>query len=110
MGHLDFFKNGWTATKVGDKITFTVDASNIAIQYKKTIHKPAPVAKVTIDGDSSKAMILDGNFEETWGDCLYLQPVLNHGENKQHTVEIEIIKADKNIQTPFYLLSVITAK
>lgn len=110
MGHLDFFKNGWTASHVGDKITFTVDASNIAIQYKKTIHKPAPIAKVTIDGDTANSIILDGNFEETWGDCLYLQPILNHGINKQHTVEIEIIKADKNIQTPFYLLSVITAK
>lgn len=108
-GHLDFFKNGWTASKVGDKIHFDVTGSNIAIQYRKTIHKPAPVARAVIDGDEMNAVILDGNFAETWGDCLYLEPVLNHGENKHHTVDIEIISSDENIQTPFYLLSLIVS-
>ena len=52
--------------------------------------------------------ILDGNFEENWGDCLYLEPVLHHGENKMHTVEIEIINDETEDATPFYLLSLIT--
>ena len=52
--------------------------------------------------------ILDGNFEENWGDCLYLEPVLHHGENKTHTVEIEIINDETEDATPFYLLSLIT--
>ncbi|WP_099205252.1 SGNH/GDSL hydrolase family protein [Scatolibacter rhodanostii] len=106
-GYRDFFKNGWTGSKVGDKIAFEVECSCLAVQYRKTIWKPSPVAKLVIDGDETTAVILDGNFEETWGNCLYLQSVLHHEERKHHTIEIEIIEATEEDKAPFYLLSML---
>lgn len=108
-GHLDFFKNGWIGKKEGDSITFMVEGSCIAIQYRKTIKKPAPIAKVILDGDEENAIILDSNFAEDWGDCLYLEPILHHGERKKHTVSIQIITSTNEDQSPFYLLSIIGA-
>ena len=40
-GHLDHFKNGWIGRKPGEKIIFEIAASCIAVQYRKTIRKPA---------------------------------------------------------------------
>lgn len=110
QGHLDCFKNGWIGKKNGDKITFEVEASCIAVQYRKTIKRPAQKAVLVLDGDAEHAVLLDGNFEENWGDCLYLQPVLHHGIQKKHTVEITITDQDATqVKTPFYLLSLIVA-
>ena len=86
-----------------------VEGSCIAIQYRKTIKKPAPIAKVILDGDEENATILDSNFVEDWGDCLYLEPILHHGERKKHTVSIQIITSTNEDQSPFYLLSIIGA-
>lgn len=94
-GMLDHFKNGWIGKKAGDSITFTLEASNIAVQYRKTIDRPALRAKLVFDGDVDKAMILDGNFEEDWGDCLWIEPILHHGEKKVHTVEITILEDEE---------------
>lgn len=95
-GMLDHFKNGWIGKKAGDGITFTLEASNIAVQYRKTIDRPALRAKLVLDGDVENAVILDGNFEEDWGDCLWLEPILHHGEKKMHTVEITILEDEEN--------------
>lgn len=94
-GILDHFKNGWIGKKAGDSITFTLEASNIAVQYRKTIDRPALRAKLVFDGDVDNAMILDGNFEEDWGDCLWIEPILHHGEKKVHTVEITILEDEE---------------
>ena len=102
----DVFKNGWTASCIGDCITFEVTGTMIAIQYRRTINKPAPVAEVMIDGEV--VLTLDANFNETWGDCLSLQDVLIAGEDTLHTVTVRIIKAE-NIKSDFYLASIITA-
>ena len=108
-GHLDFFKNGWIARKAGDKILFEVEGSCIAVQYRKTITKPALRARLILDGRIEHARILDGNFEEDWGDCLYLESILHHGERKKHTVEIEVMEDEIKVAEPFYLLSLIIA-
>lgn len=108
-GHLDFFKNGWIGEKAGDRLWLEVEASCIAVQYRKTVDRPAFCARLVLDGDVENARILDGNFEEDWGDCLYLEPVLHHGERKRHTVEIEIVKDGQGRKKPFYLLSFIVA-
>lgn len=108
-GHLDFFKNGWIGRKPGDKIVFELEAACIAVQYRKTIARPALRARLVLDGDGEHAMVLDGNFEEDWGDCLYLEPVLHHGENKKHVIEIEIMGNETKEAAPFYLLSLIVA-
>lgn len=108
-GHLDFFKNGWFAQKAGDKITFEVEAANIAVQYRKTIHKPAVKANLVLDGDTEHPVLLDSNFEEDWGDCLYIDTILHHGEKKKHTIEITVPDDEAANETPFYLLSLIIA-
>ena len=94
-GMLDHFKNGWIGKKAGDSITFTLEASNIAVQYRKTIDRPALRAKLVFDGNMENAVILDGNFEEDWGDCLWLEPILHHGKMKVHTVEITILEDEE---------------
>ncbi len=106
-GHLDTFKNGWMGKKAGDRIIFYVDASCIAVQYRKTIQRPAVSARLILDGKQEEAVLLDGNFEESWGDCLYLLPVLHHGERGEHRVEIEVTETAKRGETPFYLLGLI---
>lgn len=108
-GHLDHWKNGWLGQRPGDKITFTVDASCIAVQYRKTIRRPALRAQLVLDGDTAHPVLLDGNFDEDWGDCLYLQPILHHGEQKTHTVEITILPTEDEAPTEFYLMALITA-
>ncbi|MDE6905657.1 MAG: SGNH/GDSL hydrolase family protein [Lachnospiraceae bacterium] len=108
QGITDIFKNGFYSAKVGDVMKCRVPGSEIAIQYRKSVAHPAPVAELILDGDEGHKVILDGNFSEDWGDCLYLQPVMVHGESRVHTVEIRIAEArDKNI--PFYLNSIIAA-
>ena len=108
-GHLDHWKNGWVGAKPGDKITFTVTASCIAVQYRKTIRRPALRAQLILDGDTVHPILLDANFEENWGDCLYLQSILHHGEQKAHTVELTILPSAEENPTEFYLLALIAS-
>lgn len=103
----DVFRNGWTGDKKGSRISLKVEASFISIQYKKYAKHPAPIAKITIDGDRDNSVILDGNFDEDWGDCLYLQDIMIAGEAGLHTVDIEIIEEASGVN--FYLASIITA-
>lgn len=105
---LDLYKNGWTAQKKGQKITFTLECSGISIQYLKSIHQPRPIANAILDGDMDHPICLDANFEETWGDCLYLQTILHGGERKSHTLEIEIVQDNPKQAGEFYLVSIIT--
>lgn len=103
----DCFKKGWRAAKTGDSIKFEVEGSCIALQFRKTIKLPAPVAEAVIDGCRDKAVVLDANFDETWGDKLELYTLLEHGENRKHTVEITITKSQPEDASDFYLVSVI---
>lgn len=107
-GMLDIFKNGWTAAHTNDKISFEIECSCLAVQYRKSVQQPVPKAKAVIDGDEEHAVILDGNFTEDWGDCLYLEPLLHHAEKKVHRIEITITDA-KDIVRPFYLVSLIVS-
>lgn len=110
-GHLDHFKNGWIGRKPGDSIRFEIEASCIAVQYRKTIQKPALRAQLILDADEQHPVLLDGNFEENWGDCLYLETVLHHGKKALHTVDICILSNDIQAAdaAPFYLMALITA-
>lgn len=107
-GMLDIFKNGWTAAHTNDKISFEIECSCLAVQYHKSVQQPVPKAKAVIDGDEAHAVILDGNFTEDWGDCLYLEPLLHHAEKKVHRIEITVTDA-KDIVRPFYLVSLIVS-
>lgn len=103
----DIFKNGWTATQKGAKLTFKVEGSCIGVQYRRTIQLPAPVAVAKVDGEVKA--VLDGNFDETWGDKLCLDTLLDHGTAGEHTVEIEITETHPDDQLPMYIVSVIAS-
>ena len=106
----DCFKNGWEASNEGDSISFDVEGNSIAVQYRRTIDLPAPIARLVIDGDEEKAVILDGNFDETWGDKLVLLTVMEHDSKKKHKVVVTIIKTHEKDIKPFYLASVIGSR
>lgn len=108
-GHLDLFKNGWIGSRAGDRIVFEEEASCIGVQFRQSVTRPALRAKVVLDGDENQARILDGNFEEDWGDCAQLIPVLHHGKKMKHRIEIEILDDQLEEAVPFYLMSLILA-
>lgn len=101
------FRKGYVAHETGSKIVFELEAACIAVQYRKSVKKPAPVARLTIDGDKESSVLMDANFAEDWGDCLYIETVYEAAECKKHTVEIEIVQGTKADEVPFYLVSVI---
>ncbi|MCM1223816.1 MAG: SGNH/GDSL hydrolase family protein [Lachnospiraceae bacterium] len=108
QGITDIFKNGFYSAKQDALLKCRVAGSELAIQYRKSVRHPAPLAELVIDDDREHKILLDGNFDEDWGDCLFLQPVLIHGESKTHTLEIRIVAAEDE-QIPFYLNAVIAA-
>lgn len=108
-GMLDLYKNGWTAWREGDKITFELRCSCLAVQYRKSVRHPVPVATAVIDGDTDHPIVLDGNFDEDWGDCLYLETLRHHGMPGVHKLEITITKTHENDVLPFYLAAVIAS-
>lgn len=103
----DIFRSGWSADKVTDTLHFEVEAGNIAVQYKKTVKRTAPIAIAVVDNDKDNPVILDGNFEEDWGDCLYLQNLLTGGKKQKHTVDIIITEVEEQSKLEFYLVSLI---
>ena len=107
---LDIFSGGFEASQKGDSITFKTVCSGMAAQYKKTIDQPAPVAMAIIDDDEDNAVILDANFDEDWGDCLYIDVLKSHMELKEHKVEIRITETHEDDRVPFYLTSLIVCK
>lgn len=107
-GMLDLYKNGWTGIREGDVITFSLQASCIAVQFLRSVKRKSPIAQAVVDGDRENATILDGNFDEDWGDCLYLKKVLDDGQKLSHTLEIRITESGETVEDAFYLVSVIT--
>ncbi|MCM1040518.1 MAG: SGNH/GDSL hydrolase family protein [Ruminococcus sp.] len=105
----DTFRGGWTASEKGASITFEVNGTEIAVQYRKSVNKPAPIALAIVDGDEEHAVTLDANFEETWGDSLTIETVAHHINNGPHTVEIRLTETHEEDAVPFYLTSVIVS-
>ncbi len=104
-GHLDLWSKGWIGTSPYDAIEFDLPGTEIALQYRKRPQGKSPKALCYLDDRSP--VLLDGNFEERWGDCLYLQPILTGGEDVMHHIRIEL--ADDSDSTEiFYLNAVIT--
>ncbi len=105
----EIFRKGWTATEQGSKIVFEVSGSNLAVQYRKTMQLPAPIATVIIDGDVTKPITLDANFDETWGDKLVLDTLMEGGSAGKHTMEITLTETHPEDKLPFYLVSIIAS-
>ena len=78
-GMPDIFKNGWKALNKGDAIEFEFSGTELAVQYRKTINRPAPVAVAVIDGDEEHPVVLDANFDQDWGDSLHIDTLMYHG-------------------------------
>jgi hypothetical protein len=104
-----YFANGWTAGHVGDSITFQVSGSSIAVQYKKCASHPAPVAVAYVDGEENP-IVLDANFDQDWGDCLYLQMLAMDLEDREHTVTVRVTETHPEDTAEFYLVSVIAGR
>ena len=103
----EIFRKGWLAGEKGAWLETVVTGRNIAVQYRKTIHRPAPIASISID-DGHK-IILDANFTEEWGDCLYLQTLAEGLDEGEHKVRVELTEATRNDASPFYLVSLIVS-
>lgn len=110
----DCFKNGWLGKKAGDKIFFDLkdenECASIALQYDKTIKRPAPVVAVAIDGKKDEQIIIDAAFDETWGDLLDIRQLFFDREKAPHRLEIEVIDDKNGEAVPFNLVSVIITK
>ena len=109
-GITDIFSRGWTASAPGDAIVFEVEGTCLAVQYRKTIRRPAPVAVAVVDGAEGAPIVLDANFAGDWGECLYLQDLLVHGEPGPHRVEIRLTQTHPDDRLPFYLVSIISSE
>lgn len=103
----DSFKKGWMAKDNDASIKFDLEGSNIMVQYRKSVIQLTPIAKAILDGDEEHAIILDGNFDQTWGDCLYLQNIADHIKYGKHQLEIRLVTTHDDDKVPFYLISVI---
>lgn len=103
----EIFRRGWIADKKGAHIGFYIEGSCIGVQYRKSVVKPTCVARAVVDGDTDNAVILDGNFEESWGDNLQLDTIAEHLPYGKHYVEIELIETHEDDKVPFYLVSII---
>lgn len=105
----DIFKCGWEAWEEGAFMEFTMTGSTLAVQYRRTINKPAPAARVIVDGDEANAVMLDGEFDETWGDLIALTTIFENEETAEHHVRIQVCRTHEKDASGFYLVSVITA-
>ncbi len=95
--------------KKGDYAVYNVTGSEIAAQFVRFVKHPACVAKAVIDGDEEHAVILDGNFDETWGDKLDIKLLMFHGKGGEHSVRIEVTEGDEK-SVPFDLVSLIVSE
>ncbi|MBR1470264.1 MAG: beta-glucosidase [Lachnospiraceae bacterium] len=75
----DCFRGGWAGCRAGDTLRFRFTGGELALQYRRTVRRPALIAEVTVDGDEENTVILDGNFHQDWGDCLAITTVMRHG-------------------------------
>ena len=103
----DIFKNGFKLAGEGAFLEFDVEATCMAIQYRRTIQHPAPAMRVIVDG--AEMAILDGEFDETWGDLIALTTIFENEKAEKHHVRLELFRTSKEDKLPFYLVSVITS-
>lgn len=108
-GVKDCFRYGYSARDTGSYAEYEVEGACIAVQFKRTIDLPAPKARVTVDGDESTAVILDANFDQTWGDMLTITDIYMSDACARHTVRIEITESHPDDKGDFYLTGVIVS-
>ena len=105
----DCFRYGYSAREKGGFVEYEVEGTCIAVQFRRTINLPAPVARVTVDGDEANSVILDANFDQTWGDFLALTDVYVSDRPGKHRVRIEVIESHPDDKGDFYLAGIIVS-
>ena len=103
----DCFAKGWTAKEDGARITFSAECTELAVQYRRSLKK-APKAKVILDGEETD-LVLDGTFDETWGDQLALTPILTRGQKAVHTITL-IVYDCESAETDFMVISFLLSR
>ncbi len=101
-------RGGYLAEHTGDSIEYNINASTICVSFKRSLIKPAPIAKVFLDG--AEVAILDANFDEDWGNKLEIVPILegsksDSADKPSHNIKVEIVDAPEGC-VPFYLVAV----
>ncbi len=101
-------RGGYLAEHTGDSIEYNINASTICVSFKRSLIKPAPIAKVFLDG--AEVAILDANFDEDWGNKLEIVPILegsksDSADRPSHSIKVEIVDAPEGC-VPFYLVAV----
>ncbi|MCD7764602.1 MAG: GDSL-type esterase/lipase family protein [Lachnospiraceae bacterium] len=104
----DNFKNGWESSLQGAHMTFELEGTGVAVQFRRSVQKPAPIAEIIVDGDPATRRLLDANFDETWGDKLELLTVTEHMPKGIHRVEVRLVEAQDAVVS-FYLNAIIMA-
>lgn len=105
----DCFRYGYSAREKGAYIEYEIEGSCIAVQFRRTIDLPAPVARVTVDGDAERAVILDANFDQTWGDFLALTDIYDSDRPAVHRVRLEVTESHPDDKGDFYLAGIIVS-
>ena len=108
-GVADVFKNGWSAMEEGSSFEAVVEASCISVQFRRTVSKPAPVARAVVDGNEENAVVLDANFDLTWGDFCCLTDIAEGLPYGEHRLRITIVQKPEQPANDFYLISILCA-
>ncbi len=101
------FKNGWEVTEEGSYLEFDIDASCLGIQYRRTMQHPAPSMQVFVDGEEKA--VLNGEFDETWGDLIALETVFENDDRQLHHIRLQLIKTHEDDKLPFYLVAILAS-
>lgn len=101
------FKNGWEVKKEGSYLEFDIEAACLGIQYRRTIQHPAPSMKVFVDG--VEKAVLNGEFDETWGDLIALETIFENDDRQLHHIRLELIKTHEDDKLPFYLVAILAS-
>lgn len=97
------FRNGWEISAAGAFMEVEIEATCLSIQYRRTMQHPAPSMRVLVDGKD--VTVLNGEFDETWGDLIALETIFEEEVSKKHTLRLELINVHKEDKLPFYLVS-----
>ena len=108
-GITDIFRNGWSAGEKGAYLEFAFRGTGAAVQYRRVKDGPAPIATAVVDENPETACVLDGTFDETWGDKMQLTTVAEHLPYGEHRVRVEITEPHAEDKAEFYLVSVIVS-
>ena len=81
-----YWKDGFTGSKTGDKITFEIDAPTIGIIFRRS-NQPMGHARVIVDG--KQTAVLEAWFNQTWRYTPYHQIIRD--QPGKHIVTIEIM-------------------